>query len=73
MKDDVVIRKDEFARIVRSHTAISANAEKLVAYARTNPNDAAYRLCREQSQEETMTGGSDGGGAPTKKAEETAI
>lgn len=73
MKGSTVIRRDDIAPVVRSHAAISANATKLVAYARSNPNDAANRLCREQSQEGPMTGGSDGGGAPTPMAEETAI
>lgn len=65
MRGDIVIRKDDIAPIVASHDLIDANAKKLVAWARINPNDAAYRLCR--AQEETMTGGSDGGGAPHKE------
>ena len=66
-------RPDDIAPIVRSHAAIAANAELLVAYAHTNPNDAAHRLCYPHPKEEPMNGGSDGGGAPTPMAEETAI
>lgn len=76
--DDETIRQDDIAPIVRSHAAISANAAKLVAYARGNPNDAGYQLVHGKggssmtrdggSSEVTChKGGHDGGGAPHKE------
>jgi hypothetical protein len=48
------------------------NVRKLVAYARTNPNDAANQF-RSQPQDVPMSGIHDEGEAPARNAEETAI